>query len=57
MREPIIEIKGLTKYFGLKASLYEVSLSIYRGDIFTLLGCNGAGKSTLIKILLFFILL
>lgn len=52
MREPIIEIKGLTKYFGYKAPLYEVSLTIERGDIFALLGKNGAGKSTLIKILL-----
>ena len=42
----IIEVKHVTKTFGPKVALDDVSLSIPEGKIFGLLGPNGAGKST-----------
>ena len=47
----IIEVKHVTKTFGEKVALDDVSLSIPEGKIFGLLGPNGAGKSTLIRII------
>ena len=47
----IIEIKNVSKNFGEKVALDNVSLNIPEGSIFGLLGPNGAGKSTLIRII------
>ena len=47
----IIEVKNVTKTFGPKVALDNVSLEIPEGKIFGLLGPNGAGKSTLIRII------
>ena len=47
----IIEVKHVTKHFGEKAALQDVSIDIPEGKIFGLLGPNGAGKSTLIRII------
>ena len=47
----IIEIKNVSKTFGPKVALSNVSLQIPEGCIFGLLGPNGAGKSTLIRII------
>ena len=47
----IIEVKHVTKHFGPKVALDDVSLDIPEGKIFGLLGPNGAGKSTLIRII------
>jgi len=47
--EGTIQIKGLSKYFGLFAALKDVDISIRHGEVFGLLGPNGAGKTTLIK--------
>ena len=48
---PLIEARGLTKYFGSVVAIHDVSLSVRAGEVLCLLGDNGAGKSTLIKIL------
>ena len=48
---PLIEARGITKYFGSVIALHDVSLSVRRGEVLCLLGDNGAGKSTLIKTL------
>ena len=45
----MIEIKNLSKHYGTKKALNNVSLTIREGEIFGLLGHNGAGKSTTIK--------
>jgi ABC-2 type transport system ATP-binding protein len=47
----IIEVKNVTKHFGEKVALDDVSIDIPEGKIFGLLGPNGAGKSTLIRII------
>ena len=47
----IIEVKNVSKTFGPKVALDNVSLEIPEGKIFGLLGPNGAGKSTLIRII------
>ncbi len=47
----ILEVNNISKSFGDKPALKNVSLSIPKGEIFGLLGPNGAGKSTLIRII------
>ena len=47
----LIEVKHVTKHFGPKVALDDVSIDIPEGKIFGLLGPNGAGKSTLIRII------
>jgi len=50
--ESIIEVTNLTRRFGSKLALDNISLSVARGRVFGLVGENGAGKTTLIKHLL-----
>ena len=47
----MIEIKGLTKYYGPLAALMDLNLTIQAGDIFGYIGPNGAGKTTTMRIL------
>lgn len=49
--EPIVQMKGICKYFGGVHAIEDVDLSLYAGEILAIVGDNGAGKSTLIKIL------
>ncbi|MBQ8612961.1 MAG: ABC transporter ATP-binding protein [Ruminiclostridium sp.] len=49
--ENSISIRNITKAFGEKKVLDNISLKIGKGEIFGLLGPSGAGKTTLIKIL------
>ena len=45
----MIEIKNVTKKYGNKKALDNVSFTVEDGDIFAFIGHNGAGKTTLIK--------
>jgi len=45
----MIEIKKVTKKYGVNKALDEVSFTVEDGDIFAFIGHNGAGKTTLIK--------
>ena len=48
----LVEIEGVTKTFGYKAALKNISLSVPSGQICGLLGPNGAGKTTLFRLLM-----
>ena len=52
MTNPIIEIKGLTKSYGGKRGIVDVSLDVAEGEVFGFLGPNGAGKTTTIRLLM-----
>ena len=45
----MIEIKNVTKKYGNKKAVDNVSFKVEDGDIFAFIGHNGAGKTTLIK--------
>ena len=47
----VVEVTGLSKSYGPKRVLNDVSFTIDRGDRIALVGVNGAGKSTLIRLL------
>ncbi|MFJ8823039.1 ATP-binding cassette domain-containing protein [Streptomyces sp. NPDC102467] len=50
-RTPLVELTGVSKYYGNIKALEDVSLVVNAGEISCVLGDNGAGKSTLIKII------
>jgi ABC-2 type transport system ATP-binding protein len=47
----MIEVKGLTKYYGTIAAVEDVTFSVARGEILGFLGPNAAGKTTAMRIL------
>lgn len=51
MSEVVLEIRDLTSGYGDLPVLHEVSLSINKGEIYSILGANGAGKSTFLNTL------
>ena len=49
--EIAVQTEKLTKRFGKFTAVDELSLEVYKGEIFGFLGANGAGKTTAIKML------
>src|SRR3954468_22416128 len=47
--EAVVAITNLSRHFGSKTALNDVSMYVPRGGVFGLVGENGAGKTTLIK--------
>src|SRR5260370_631856 len=47
--ESVVSIANLSRGFGSKMGLNDISLNVPRASVFGLVGENGAGKSTLIK--------
>jgi ABC-2 type transport system ATP-binding protein len=50
--DPVVAVSNLSRSFGTKRALDDVTLAVSRGCVFGLVGENGAGKSTVIKHLL-----
>jgi branched-chain amino acid transport system ATP-binding protein len=48
-RPPLLEIAGLSVYYGGIHALEELSLVVHPGEVVTLIGANGAGKSTTLR--------
>jgi simple sugar transport system ATP-binding protein len=48
---PLLELRGISKYFGNVTALEGISTIVHAGKVTCVLGDNGAGKSTFIKIL------
>src|SRR5499427_6118045 len=46
-----IDVKGLTKSFGGREVVHDLSMQVKRGSIYGFLGPNGSGKTTTIRIL------
>src|SRR5512143_4108957 len=51
MPETLIETRDLTKRYGDKVAVNNVSFEVYGGEVFGFLGPNGAGKTTTIKMI------
>ncbi|MDR2666905.1 MAG: ABC transporter ATP-binding protein [Holosporales bacterium] len=49
--KPYIQVENITKSYGNVVPLRDISLSIYQGEFFSLLGRSGCGKTTLLRML------
>ncbi|MGV3490601.1 MAG: ATP-binding cassette domain-containing protein, partial [Devosia sp.] len=49
--KPFVRIRNVTKKFGDISAVHDVSLDIYKSELFCLLGGSGSGKSTLLRML------
>ena len=52
MSEGLLEVEGLQAFYGRAQVLFDVSLTLRRGEVAALMGRNGAGKSTTCKAIL-----
>jgi ABC-2 type transport system ATP-binding protein len=52
---PLIEIKNMTKDYGSGRGIFDIDLSIEKGEVFGFVGTNGAGKTTTIRHLMGFL--
>ncbi len=50
-QKPFLQISGISKHFGDFVAVNDVSLDIYKGELFSLLGGSGCGKTTLLRML------
>ncbi|HEV8239648.1 MAG TPA: ABC transporter ATP-binding protein [Thermoanaerobaculia bacterium] len=50
-REPLVRVEGLTRRFGERLAVAELSFEVGRGELFGLVGPDGAGKTTTLRML------
>mgnify|MGYP003623273190 CR=1 FL=1 len=50
-QSPIIELHGVSKYYGNTSALHNVNLEIANGEFLTLLGPSGCGKTTILRLI------
>jgi len=46
---PVIEIRNLSKFFGENEVLHDISLSVSKGEVVSVIGSSGSGKSTMLR--------
>jgi branched-chain amino acid transport system ATP-binding protein len=46
---PLLETRGLDVYHGQLRALQDISLRVFAGEVYAIIGANGAGKSTLLR--------
>ena len=46
---PLLEARGLEVYHGQLRALQDISLRVFAGQVYAIIGANGAGKSTLLR--------
>jgi phospholipid/cholesterol/gamma-HCH transport system ATP-binding protein len=51
MKEPLIELRGVSKRFGDNVILDGLDLTIYRGEALVIIGPSGTGKSTVLRVI------
>lgn len=47
--EPLIRVENLSKSFGSHLVLKDIDLTVYPGEVVTIIGASGSGKSTLLR--------
>lgn len=50
-QSPIIELRGVSKYYGNTSALHNIHLEIANGEFLTLLGPSGCGKTTILRLI------
>jgi spermidine/putrescine transport system ATP-binding protein len=50
-QRPIIELRGVAKYYGSTSALHNINLEIANGEFLTLLGPSGCGKTTILRLI------
>lgn len=55
MEQSVLKIKNVSKWFGKRKIIDDISLEVFPGEIFGFLGPNGAGKTTMIKMIMGFL--
>ena len=51
MTQPLLSVKGVSRYFGGLRAVDGVSFDVFRGEILGILGPNGAGKTVLFNLI------
>ncbi|MGA2830751.1 MAG: ATP-binding cassette domain-containing protein, partial [Streptosporangiaceae bacterium] len=46
---PLLEVRDLTVHHGQLRALEGISLRVFPGEVYAIIGANGAGKSTLLR--------